>query len=1059
MAVCAWDGDLTYDMVHRLSTKLAAQLVRHGVNSDIPVPLCFHKSKWTPVAILAVLKAGGAFVLLDPSLPEQRLEAIVQQLKAKIIICSESNYSLSSRLVTSGVPVVLVGSHSIAASEATDGPDSPDSPGQQARPSSACYIVFTSGSTGTPKGVVITHENAASALHHHVQRLELTSETRMFDFASYSTDVSISNLFLTWAAGGCLCIPKESDRNNNPEQCIIDLRANAIDVTPSLARLLSPASIPQVTLIIFGGEALQVGDVERWWGRARVIHEYGSSECTQNSTMNCNAASPEEAVRIGTGAGLVTWVVDADNHNVLLPPGSVGELLLEGPLVGSGYMNDPDKTAAVFIDAPSWLRRGGAGHTGRQGRLYKSGDLVQYNEDGSLIYIDRKDRQTKIRGQRVDLGEVEHWVRACMPGTTEVVAEVVSPRGENASLTLVVFLQSNKQLMHLHHGNAAAVKTAPLPAEVEDKLAHHLPGYMIPTALLFMDELPKTATGKMNRAALRQAVSAFSVQQLAQSRTSEQSLKQQPTSSSERCLQAIWATVLGIDASSIGLADSFFHLGGDSIAAMRIAAAARKAGLCVAVADIFRHRRLQQVAASAVPLADTVGRSIPLRDDSSPLQQSISQEDVWLLEQRHPGLISYLKPYAVRLQGPLQLPALENAVFALTERHETLRTTFATHGNVHLQKILPYSPKKLSVFDLSSRDGGSRSLEEALLKDHTTPFCLEREPGFRVTVYRCGNDDHVLSIILHNIIADGWSLGVLSRELSTCYSAAIRHKDPFSLLEPLPIQFGDYSVWQRQQMQTTQYQQQLDYLTSCLGTSQPAGLFCDKPRPALALGHASLQYFEIENSVCRSLQLFCKEREVTPFTVLLSAFAATLYRLTGVRNAAIGFAYPSRNRWEVKSLIALLFTMRCIAIKVENETFDSLVRQVQETTTNALANQDVPWTEVLRRVQENVEASHQLPPKTMFTFNNAQDLPQFDLEGVKSLLLDTIPTTRVDLEFMVTQRGDTLQGHIYFPSDIYHQETISNMMGVFQKVLKHGLDNSEHTIPTHSASCCAVPDT
>ncbi|KFY29655.1 hypothetical protein V494_08572 [Pseudogymnoascus sp. VKM F-4513 (FW-928)] len=1041
MAVCAWDGDLTYKMLDQFSTALSTHLVRHGVGSDTLVPLCFHKSKWTPVAILAVLKAGGAFVLLDPSLPVPRLQAIVQQLAAKLIVSSKSNQLLSSRLVTPETPVVIVGPGLLSESE--DG----GNPGyQRARYSSTCYIVFTSGSTGTPKGIIITHENAASALHYHVQRLELTAKTRMFDFASYSTDVSISNLFLVWAAGGCLCVPKESDRNNNPEQSIVDLRANTIDMTPSLAHLLSPANIPQVTLIIFGGEALRVGDVERWWGRARIIHEYGSSECTQNSTMNCNSTSPEEVVRIGTGAGLVTWVVDSENHNILLPIGSIGELLLEGPLVGRGYLNDPNKTAAAFIEAPTWLLRGRLGYTTCQGRLYKSGDLVRYNDDGSLTFIDRKDGQAKIRGQRVDLGEVEHWVRACVPSTTEVAAEVVLPRGEHACSTLVVFLQANIDLMELCQCSTATTKIVRLPAEVEDKLVQHLPSYMIPTAFVFMDELPKTASGKMHRARLRQAGSAFSVQQLAESRTTEQSLKQQPASKAEQCMQAIWADVLNINASNIGLDDSFFHLGGDSIAAMRVVAEARKAGLCVAVADVFRHRQLQQVAASAAPLPDMVGGEIPSRKDQGPVQLSLDQERIWLQEQRCPGLACYLKPCAVRLQGPLDLAALNSALLALEKRHEALRTTFTTHDHVHIQQVQPFQPKAFSVVDLSSEVDCDRSLGDLLHKDQTTPFRLQSEPGWRASVYRCGEDDHVLSIVVHNIIADGWSIGVLSRELAKCYSAAVRQQDPLSQLEPLPIQYGDYSIWQRQQTQTARYQQQLDYWLGCLQTSHPAGLICDKPRPTIPSDHAGVQDFKIKDDMYGYIQKFCKEREVRPSIVMLSALAATHYRLTGVSDATIGTPYAGRDRWELRNLIGVFVNIHCIRIKVSNETFDSLVQQVQATTITAFANQDVPNVEIASRLQGENDTSRHPHFQTVFTFNNSHDLPEFKLEGVKSQLLHTIPTTRDDLEFNVIQKEGALEGQVFFSTDIYEPQTISNMLNVFQNVLEEGLKNAKHMI-------------
>ncbi|RYP90232.1 hypothetical protein DL770_003653 [Monosporascus sp. CRB-9-2] len=402
-AICAWDGELTYGQLNQHVSKLAARLFDFGIGPGVLVPLFFEKSKWTTVTILGVIKTGGGFVLLDPALPEPRLQAIVQQLKSSLLLCSPSHQVMGSRLVPK---TVTISSSFFANIEGQIDP-----PIYEPCLSSIIYAVFTSGSTGTPKGVLITHRNAASALYYQVELLGLTAESRLFDFASYSFDGSINNAFTVLAAGGCLCVPSDEDRKNNLEQSILSLRANVLDLTPSVAKLLVPDRIPYVHLIIFAGEALHITEAKRWWPKVRVHNAYGPSECTATSTINCSASSPEEAIRIGKGAGLVTWIADPENHEQLLPLGYDGELLLEGPLVGHGYLNDPATTAAAFVENPAWLLRGASGQPGRSGRVYKTGDLVRYNEDGSLTYVSRKDAQVKIRGQRVELGEIEHILR------------------------------------------------------------------------------------------------------------------------------------------------------------------------------------------------------------------------------------------------------------------------------------------------------------------------------------------------------------------------------------------------------------------------------------------------------------------------------------------------------------------------------------------------------------------------------------------------------------------------------------------------------------------------
>ena len=407
-AIFAWDGELTYGRLEELSTRLAIKLVDLGVASDVLVPLCFEKSMWTIVAILGVLKAGGGFVLLDSTLPEDRLKGIVEQVRGHLIISSAPNKGLASRLAAETIHLDL------GFFTTLNDHQSPLTLRNISSPSSMAYVTFTSGSTGTPKGVVITHGNLASALHHQAEIMGLTSESRLYDFANYSFDVSISNIFTVLAAGACLCIPSDEERKNNLEQSIISLRANALDLTPSVAQLLSPARLPEVRSLTLGGEALHGSDISQWWkaGKVQIINAYGPCECTPTSLVNYNASSLEDATRIGKGAGAVTWIVNPEDHNDLLPLGCTGELLLEGPIVGQGYLNNPAKTAASFIENPAWLLRGAPGSPGRCGRLYKTGDLVSYDEYGSLTYLSRKDAQVKIRGQRVELGEIEHVLRS-----------------------------------------------------------------------------------------------------------------------------------------------------------------------------------------------------------------------------------------------------------------------------------------------------------------------------------------------------------------------------------------------------------------------------------------------------------------------------------------------------------------------------------------------------------------------------------------------------------------------------------------------------------------------
>lgn len=509
-AIYAWDGEFTYGELDQLSTEVAAQLVKFGVGPQllgphILVPLCFEKSKWTIVAMLGVLRSGAGFVFLDPSLPELRLQSILQKVGSKLLLSSQANVGLSLRL---SEMVVQIGPDlsqisNIVSSVSSHAP----SPTLLQQSSRIMYSVFTSGSTGTPKGVLVSHENFCSAVHYQLELLGFTRESRLLDFASYAFDASIHNAVGILVAGGCLCIPSEQDRNGNISDTMATMQPTVVNLTPTVARLLDPETVRNLKTLILLGEPVTTRDIERWQSsKVHLINTYGPAECTPISTVNALASSTEESIRIGKGVGLVTWIVNPEDHNRLLPPGCTGELLLEGPLVGNGYMGDPLKTAEAFIEDPEWLLKGSHAQPGRHGRLYKTGDLAQYNEDGSLTFMARKDSQVKIRGQRFELGEVEHHILDCLPTkASQVVAEVVvSERDLNPRPALVAFIQASDNGIKSNEKSAFTAKIHPMVADIKEMLLHHLPSYMVPTVVFSLPDLPLTATGKTNRRRLRE---------------------------------------------------------------------------------------------------------------------------------------------------------------------------------------------------------------------------------------------------------------------------------------------------------------------------------------------------------------------------------------------------------------------------------------------------------------------------------------------------------------------------------------------------------------------------
>jgi aryl carrier-like protein len=394
---------------------------------------------------------------------------------------------------------------------------------------------------------------------------------------------------------------------------INSLSVNWALLTPSVARLLNPSVVPTLKVLVMGGEQVLLSDWEAWTGSVETVNAYGPAECCVCCTVYTDVQSFKSGA-IGKSVASASWVVVSDNHNQLAPLGSIGELLVEGPILARGYLNDAEKTGAAFISDPAWLLEGGAGYPGRHGRLYKTGDLVRYDADGNLVYVGRKDSQVKVRGQRVELGEVEHHLRECMPEAQQIAVEVILPTGEGANATLAAFLQledgSPSTPSTNRPDNTELLAQLLFPRDVEERMLARLPGHMVPTVYFAVAELPMTTSRKTDRKRLREIGASFSAQQLAELQTASKDAKRAPSTEAEQTMQQLWAQVLNIAPDSIGLDDSFFRLGGDSIAAIKLVGEARMHGFRLSSAQVFRHPTLALMSLPAVAFLDSSPQSV-----------------------------------------------------------------------------------------------------------------------------------------------------------------------------------------------------------------------------------------------------------------------------------------------------------------------------------------------------------------------------------------------------------------------------------------------------------------
>ncbi|KAI1353206.1 hypothetical protein F5Y01DRAFT_277248 [Xylaria sp. FL0043] len=1039
-AVSAWDGDISFKELDELSSRLARYLKDIGIGSqdssaDTIIPLFFEKSKWVVVSMLAVLKAGAAFLLIDQDQAAGRRDLMLSEVGAKIILTSRRNASVLAR---PGYKIVPVDAGTFSSLPSARGETH-----SKVQPSSAAYMVFTSGSTGQPKGILIEHRALASSCTHNGRAVNFDKHTRTLQFSSYSFDAYIMEIMTTLVHGGCVCMPSGENRLADIDKTITSGGVNTVILTPSVIRLLKPATVQTLRNVVLCGETPTDEDLRRLVKVPEVYNGYGPAECTVSSAFG-KIDFTQPSAYIGKAVGSVSWIVQPDDHDRLAPIGLVGELLVEGPILARGYVANPEGTAASFIEAPAWLRRGTAEHPGRHARLYKTGDLVRYTENGGLTYLGRKDMQIKIRGQRLELGEIDFQARECLGSRTQVVADMVRLEGDDKKAVLSLFVAGGidksatvqdpfNDFLQVSEG----VELAQISGALEAALSQRLPQYMIPSLYIRVATFPLSASGKVDRKQLKKLGELISAKHLADIQATEGREKRQPTTKDERRLRDIWAQVLNLDANDVGIDDSLIRLGGDSISAMVIVGEARNLGFEIGVADVLHPSGLHHLAKRVRHSSEQPSNLIPRTQSEGPVEQSYAQGRLWFLDQLYPGSTMYLMPLAMRIRGRLHLDALNAALLAIESRHETLRTTFTARDGVDLQVIRPFQPTKLRVIDMSS--GDESSLLQTLRQEQTTPFNLETEPGWRPILYRLSEEDHVLSIMMHHIISDGWSVGVLQRELAAFYTACLHNQDPLSCVSPLSIQYRDYALWQKMQDQVEKHQKQLDYWTTELDNSQPAEFLCDKPRPATLSGKAEVQEIMVDGALYSELMKFCKQHEVTPFVVLLAAFRATHYRLTGSKDATIGTANANRDQAQVANMIGFFVNMQCLRLKIEDESFEQLAQHVQAVKKASLENQDVPFEKIVAKLKNTRDLARQPLVQVVFTLHSQSDLGKFTLKGVETEQMNMALTSRFDLEFHFTKEEGCLRGEVAFSTDLYTPKTIDGMLSLFRTVLESGL--------------------
>ncbi|GLA28321.1 nonribosomal peptide synthase [Aspergillus niger] len=603
-AVCAWDGEWTYSQLDEVSNRLAHYLRTLGVGPEAVVPHCFPKSGWTIVTCLAILKAGGAFVGLDPTHPRKRLEGLVQEAGAKVVCVAPQNRDLFEGC--DNLSIVEITPEFVAKLPSKSGPAC-----GYIQPNNAACVVFTSGTTGRPKAVVVEHASMATLSDLMGPAVRIGPEARVFQFASYTFDTSNQDIFTTLQRGGCVCVPSDEDRVNDIPGALNRLRANHAHLTSTVISLMRPEQVPQLRWLFSAGEPLTRENVEIWAPAVELYNSYGPAESSVAVTCTPTRLSPSGSpANIGQAFGCHAWIADPTDYHKLMPLGAVGELLLEGPLLARHYLNNPEQTAAAFVQNPRWAK---SMSPDQNRRFYRTGDLCRFNRDGSLTIIGRRDSQIKIHGQRVELDHIKYEVQAQLAQLDQSslvsVDAVMLPKAQIQDRTLVAFVQ------FLDEAPAKPLDTLSIPlterlarlfSDLQRALKSSLPQYMVPAVFVPITQIPRTANGKLARNVLREIIAGLSEADVSRYMLQGETAKKAPTTPREQKLQAAWSKVLNLPLEKVGASDDFFQLGGDSVVAMRLAGAARVAGMSLTFADIFANPVLSDMA-QVVRMGDESG--------------------------------------------------------------------------------------------------------------------------------------------------------------------------------------------------------------------------------------------------------------------------------------------------------------------------------------------------------------------------------------------------------------------------------------------------------------------